>query len=320
VQREWALEDMRAYVQAGITTFDCADIYTGVEALIGEFLRATREEMDRGTLPPVQVHTKYVPDLDALPSLDRAGVVRAIDRSRRRLGVERLDLVQFHWWDYEVSGYVEVAGHLHALQRAGEIRQIGLTNFDVPRLAQILEAGVPVVSNQLQYSVLDHRPERGMGDLCARHGISLLCYGTLAGGLLSDRYLGASRPQPPFENRSLTKYMLIVEEFGGWNLFQGLLAVLRGVADKHGATIAAVATRYVLQKPGVAAAIVGARHARHLPGTLCLFGFQLDGDDLAAIEGFVRQARGPGGDVYALERIKGGRHAAIMRYDLSQQG
>jgi aryl-alcohol dehydrogenase-like predicted oxidoreductase len=179
---------------------------------------------------------------------------------------------------------------------------------------------VPVVSNQVQYSVLDHRPERRMIEFCAKQGISLLCYGTLAGGLLSDRYLGASRPQPPFENRSLTKYMLIVEEFGGWDLFQGLLAVLRGVADKHGATIAAVATRYVLQKPGVAAAIVGARHARHLPGTLRLFDFQLDGDDLAAIEGFVRQARGPGGDVYALERIKGGRHAAIMRYDLSKQG
>ncbi len=318
VQREQALADMRLYVEAGITTFDCADIYTGVEDLIGEFLRRHRDGFCQGALPAVQVHTKYVPDLDALPSLGRDGVERAIDRSLRRLGVERLDLVQFHWWDYEVPGYVQVAGYLYDLQRAGKIKQVGLTNFDVPRLAQIVDAGVPVVSNQVQYSVLDRRPEPAMVDFCARHGISLLCYGSLAGGLLSDRYLGVPQPEPPFENRSLTKYMLIVDEFGGWGLFQHLLAVLREVAGKHGVSIAAVATRYVLQKPGVAAAIVGARHAGHLPDTLHLFDFSLDGEDVAAIHQVADQARGPAGDVYALERTKGGKHAGIMKYNLSK--
>lgn len=318
VHRQQALDDMRLYVQAGITTFDCADIYTGVEELIGGFLRQHRDDFRRAALPQVQVHTKYVPDLDVLPSLGRAGVEMAIDRSLRRLGIERLDLVQFHWWDYEVPGYVEVAEHLYDLQRAGKIKGVGLTNFDVPRLAQIVEAGVPVVSNQVQYSVLDRRPGSGMVGFCARHGISLLCYGTVAGGLLSDRYLGLPRPEPPFENRSLTKYLLIVDEFGGWGLFQDLLAVLREVANRRRASIAAVATRYVLQKPGVAAAIVGARHAGHLPVTASLFGFYLDGEDLAAIQRVVDTARGPEGDVYALERIRGGKHAAIMKYNLSK--
>ncbi len=318
VQHEQALDDMRRYVEAGITTFDCADIYTGVEDLIGEFLRRYRDDFYQGALPPVQVHTKYVPDLKALPSLGRDGVQRVIDRSLRRLGVERLDLVQFHWWDYEVPGYVQVANYLGDLHIAGKIKQIGLTNFDVPRLAQIVSAGVPVVSNQVQYSVLDRRPESAMVDYCARHGISLLCYGSLAGGLLSDRYLGAPQPEPPFENRSLTKYMLIVDEFGGWGLFQRLLAVLGEVAGKHAASIAAVATRYVLQKPGVAAAIVGARHAGHLPDTLRLFDFSLDDEDLAAIHQVADQARGPAGGVYALERTKGGKHAGIMKYNLSK--
>jgi len=313
VEREQALADMRRYVEAGVTTFDCADIYTGVEALIGEFLRRYRD-----ALPPVQVHTKYVPDLDALPRLARRDVEAIVDRSLRRLSVERLDLVQFHWWDYDVPGYVEAALRLKALQEAGKIKHIGLTNFDLPRLAEILEAGVPVVSNQVQYSVLDRRPEHGMAAFCRQHGIALLCYGTVAGGFLSERYLGAPEPEPPFENRSLTKYKLIIDDFGGWPLFQELLAALKAIADRHDASVATVATRYVLQKEGVGAAIVGARHARHLPDTLRLFRFALDETDLTAIEGVIARAQGPVGGIYALERVKGGRHAAIMKYNLNK--
>jgi aryl-alcohol dehydrogenase-like predicted oxidoreductase len=317
VKREQTLDDMRAYVDAGITTFDCADIYTGVEELIGEFLRRQQGAMRNGTLPEVQVHTKYVPDLATLPSLGRKDVEAVIDRSLQRLGVERLDLVQFHWWDYDVAGYVEAALHLGALRRAGKIRHLGVTNFDVARLEEILAAGVPVVAHQVQYSVLDRRPERGMVELCERKGIALLCYGTLAGGFLSERYLGASEPTPPFENRSLVKYKLIIDDFGGWGLFQQLLAVLASIAGKHNASIASVASRYVLQKRGVAAAIVGARHTRHLPDTLGIFGFSLDKTDLETIERVACRAVGPTGDVYTAERKKGGRHAAIMKYNLS---
>jgi aryl-alcohol dehydrogenase-like predicted oxidoreductase len=318
IDREQALEDMRLYVQAGITTFDCADIYTGVEALIGEFLRRHRDDFATGNLPQVQVHTKYVPNLDLLPTLKKRDVESVIDRSLRRLGVERLDLVQFHWWDYDIPGYVEAAVHLKELQDAGKIVHIGVTNFDVPRLEEVLDAGVPVVANQVQYSALDHRPEKGMTELCGRTGISLLCYGTVAGGFLSDRYLKVPEPEPPFENRSLTKYALIIEDFGGWELFQELLATLREIADKHHVSTASVATRYVLQKEGVGAAIVGVRHARHLQDTLRLFGFALDKEDLAAIVQVVDRASGPVGNVYAAERAKGGRHASIMKYNLSK--
>ena len=312
IERGRALADMRSFVQAGMTTFDCADIYTGVEDLIGEFLCRRRDD-----LPEVQVHTKYVPDLNSLSTLTGQDVERSIERSLRRLGVERLDLVQFHWWDYGIRGYVETALQLARLRGAGKIKHIGVTNFDVARLQEILDAGVPVVSNQVQYSLLDHRPERGMVELAERHSISLLCYGTVAGGFLSDRYLGAPQPERPLENRSLTKYKLIIEDFGGWELCQRLLRTLRGIADKHEASIAMVATRYVLQKNRVAAAIVGARHARHLPETLRTFSFELDEHDLAAIKRVTDAAQGPAGDVYSIERIEGGKHAAIMKYDLS---
>lgn len=318
IERERALDDMRLYAEAGITTFDCADIYTGVEELIGEFLRRHQRAMRDGQLPDIQVHTKYVPDLDALPTLTRRDVEAVVDRSLQRLGVERLDLVQFHWWDYDIPGYVEAAWHLEALRKAGKIRHIAVTNFDVPHLEEILEAGVPVVSNQVQYSVLDRRPERGMVDLCDRRGISLLCYGTVAGGFLSDRYLGVTEPVPPFENRSLTKYKLIIDDLGGWPLFEQLLAALKGVALKQGVSLATVATRYTLQKGGVGAVIVGARHARHLPDTLRLFSFVLDEGDLDTIERLTERAQGPAGDVYSVERVKGGKHAIIMKYNLNR--
>lgn len=319
LQRDQALEDMRLYAEAGITTFDCADIYTGVEELIGEFLRRHRGAIRDGTMPRVQVHTKYVPDLETLQTLTRQDVEAIIDRSLQRLGLERLDLVQFHWWDYEQPGYVEAALHLEALRRAGKIKHIGVTNMDVAHLEEIVEAGVPVVSNQVQYSVLDHRPERGMVALCQRHQTALLCYGTVAGGFLTERYLGLQEPMPPFENRSLAKYKLIIDEFGGWAPFQELLVRLSAIANKHRASIPMVAARYVLQKAGVAAAIVGARHARHLPDTLRIFDFVLDRTDLDAIEAITCQARGPAGDVYSVERIKGGQHAAIIKYNMNRE-
>jgi aryl-alcohol dehydrogenase-like predicted oxidoreductase len=318
VEHERALADMRLYTEAGITTFDCADIYTGVEELIGEFLRRYQGAMRAGQLPEVQVHTKYVPDLDVLPALTRRDVEATIDRSLQRLGLDHLDLVQFHWWDYDIPGYVETALQLGDLRRAGKIRHVAVTNFDAPRLKEILDAGVPVVSNQVQYSVLDRRPEQGMMDLCRRRGIKLLCYGTVAGGFLSDRYLGVPEPRPPFENRSLTKYKLIIDDFGGWELFQQLLETLETVARRHGVSIATVATRYILQKDAVGAAIAGVRHAHHLADTLRLFSFGLDRGDLAAIERITDQAQGPGGDVYSVERVKGSKHAVIMKTNLNR--
>jgi aryl-alcohol dehydrogenase-like predicted oxidoreductase len=319
IDQAQALADMAAYVGAGITTFDCADIYTGVEELIGAFLRQYRPALQAGDLPPVQVHTKYVPDLSALATLTYADTAAIIERSLTRLGVERLDLVQFHWWDYDTPGYVETAQHLQRLQQAGKIKHVAVTNFDAAHLGEILGAGVVVTSCQVQYSPLDRRPRGDLLALCRERGIWLLCYGTVAGGFLSDRYLGAPEPQEPLENRSLTKYKLIIDDFGGWELFQALLRALRAVADRHDASTATVATRYSLAQERVAAAIVGARHARHLPDTLRLFDFDLTAADLDEINAVIAQASGPQGPVYGLERIKGGKHAGVMKYNLNKE-
>jgi len=310
-----ALADMDRFVDAGITTFDCADIYTGVEALIGEWMKRRRAQ---GATVPVQVHTKYVPDLDRLPTHSRADVLRGVDRSLARLGVDRLDLVQLHWWDYDVPGYVDAAAWLDEQRRAGKIRHVGLTNFDQERVAEIVAAGIPVVSHQVQYSVLDRRPAGAVAAQSARDGIGLLCYGALAGGFLSDRYLGGPDPPSPLENRSLVKYRLIIDEFGGWGRFQEMLAALGEVAARHGVSIGAVAIRWVLDQPGVSGVIVGARHARHLDQARRACELALDDHDRAAIARVQSASSGPGGDVYGLERVKGGAHASIMRYTLAR--
>ena len=319
INEQQAIKDMYSFVSAGITTFDCADIYTGVEALIGKFLKQYKYDFQNGDLAPVQIHTKYVPDYDALSTLTRASTNEIIERSLSRLGVEQLDLVQFAWWNNDVPGYAETALHLMDLKYEGKIRHIGVTNFDTSHLRELLDAGVKVVSNQIQYSFLDHRPEREMIALCEQHNINLFCYGALAGGFLADRYLGTLEPVEPLENRSLTKYKLIIDEFGGYDFFQEGLGLLRNIGDKYGKSIAQTACRYMLQKPSVAALIVGARNVDHLDNLVDLFSFQLDNDDLGSIQKFIKNAKGPSGPVYDLERDRDGRHGRIMKYNLNEE-
>lgn len=314
-----AVDGLLRLAEAGFTTFDGADIYGGVEELFGRFLKQHRKS---GGTTPIQIHTKCVPDLDMLPGLRRRDLVWIVERSLKRLAVERLDLVQFHWWSYDVPGYVEAAGWLEELRREGKIRHLGATNFDAQRLRQLLDAGIPLISNQVQYSLLDQRPAEEMAVLCAERGVQLLCYGSLAGGFLTDRYLGAAAipaaSATGLVNRSLTKYRLVIEEFGGWDLLQELLAALRQVADKHAVSIANVAVRWVLEQAGVAAAIVGTRTGAHLASNLKLFGWRLDRADHQCLEAVINRRQGPSGPVFGLERQADGRHRKIMKTHLNR--
>ena len=313
--QEDALATFGILADAGLTTFDCADIYTGVERLLGEFVRSRRE--DHPDSPPIRVHTKFVPDRDTLPHISKAHTQAIIDRSLSRLGVERLDLVQFGWWDYDVPRYVETAVWLQELADAGKIRYIGATNFDVPRLREIVEAGVSVATHQVQYSLLDHRAENGMVAFCRERGIHLLCYGTLAGGFLSARWLGAPEPDADLPNRSLTKYRLVIQECGGWDAFQALLRAANNIATKHRVSIGSVASRYVLQRPQVGAAIVGARSSAYVQDHLRTLAFRLDAEDISMLHDLAA-SHGLQGDVYTMERQPTSAHAAIMRYNLNR--
>lgn len=315
--RTEAIRDMTRFVDAGINTFDCADIYTGVEEMIGEFILALRRDRGEAALDGIHVHTKLVPDFDVLATCSEADIKMIIDRSLKRLNVERLDLVQFFWWDLNEGDPVTTLATLAELQRKGKIRHLGATNWDSDAIKPFIDAGLDLVSMQVQYSLLDARPQGRFADWCRQNNIQLLCYGTLAGGFLTENWLGKPDPGYQFENRSLVKYRLIIDEFGGWDLYQTLLATLGQVAKKHGVSISAVASRAILDRPQVAAVIIGAKTARHLDSTLSIFELEFDQEDIQAIDSILAMRSGPKGPVYGLESDKDGRHGRIMKYNLN---
>jgi len=285
--------------------------------LFGDFRKKLIDKRGAEAGRDIMIHTKLVPDLDTLSRLKKAHVRAIVERSLRNLGLERLDLVQLHWWDYGLGDFVDAFGWLDDLRHEGLIHLIGATNFDSRRLQRLIAAGLPPASLQVQYSALDHRPENGLAALCQENRIGLLCYGTVAGGFLSDKWLGASAPSGPLENRSLVKYKLIIDEFGGWDLYQALLRILHRLAKRHQTDRATIASRYVLERPGVACVIVGARNQAHVKANASLTTLSLEETDRADIEAVVSKRQGPEGDVYELERDRSGRHGAIMKYNLN---
>jgi len=316
VEQDKAIEDMLVFYDAGVTTFDCADIYPGVEDMLGKFRQQLEQTRGAAALKSLRVHTKYVPDKADLPTLSAAQVTKGINRSLRRLNTERLDLVQFHWWDYGVDGYLETADHLLDCQQQGKIDRIGVTNFDAEHL-QILCSHCDIVSAQVQYSILDRRASGSFATLARKHNVHLLAYGVLAGGFLTDHWLAVDDPGFEFANRSLVKYRLIIEEFGGWALFQELLQVLRSIADKHNVDIDTIALKAILDNADVTACIVGARYANRLPLTLRAFDVELDATDIKAITDIQARTQGPNGAVFGLERDTAGAHGSIMKYNIN---
>ena len=145
-----------------------------------------------------------------------------------------------------------------------------------------------------------------------------LAYGCLAGGFLTDQWLGVDDPGFNFSNRSLVKYRLIIEEFGGWQHFQTLLSELRPIADNHQVTIASVALNCVVHDPAISAAIVGARYASNLEKQLSSLGFTLSPSEASSIQSVQAEAPGPQGPVFGLERDLSGPHGRIMKYNLNE--
>jgi aryl-alcohol dehydrogenase-like predicted oxidoreductase len=310
ISDDQAVADTVAFIEAGISTLDFGDIYTGVEDLIG---RAIIELVDRhgpDARSMAQLHTKYVPNAKSLHDFDRSDVQNIVDRSLLRLGVEKVDLVQFHWWDYQANNYLIAMEELFKLKDAGKINHIGVTNFDLPRLQEFVRAGFKPASIQIQYSILDRRAEKGMVDFCIAEGIGILCYGTVAGGFLSEKYLGESAPSA-FETRSNIKYQLVIEDFGGWQLFQELLTVLDQVAKNHNIDIATVASAYMLREPGVTSVIVGARNISHLSSNLEIPKIEFTNSELESIKLILDKSTPLSGDVFELERDSD-RHRNIM--------
>ncbi|XP_034910031.1 uncharacterized oxidoreductase At1g06690, chloroplastic isoform X1 [Populus alba] len=287
IDRDDAVEAMLRYADAGLSTFDMADHYGPAEDLYGIFINRIRRERPPEVLDRVRGLTKWVP-----PPVKMTGshVRQNIDISRKRMDVSSLDMLQFHWWDYSNRGYLDALKHLNDLKEEGKIKTVALTNFDTERLQIILENGIPVVSNQVQHSLVDMRPQQKMAELCQLTGVKLITYGTVMGGLLSEKFLDTNLSipfsAPPLNTPSLQKYKRMVDAWGGWSLFQSLLRTLNKIASKHGVSIPTVAVKYILDQPAVAGSMIGVRLglAEHINDANAVFSLVLDEEDMNSIQ------------------------------------
>ncbi|WP_046866073.1 aldo/keto reductase [Microvirga massiliensis] len=288
-----AAEHMLAYARAGFDSFDMADHYGSAEIITGRLLARA----DTATRPVA--FTKWCPAPEAMT---RAVVRAGVEERRERLGVQSIDLLQFHWWTFEHLAYIDAFKELTALRNEGVIRYIGVTNVDTDHLRLLVKHGFPIISNQVSFSLLDRRAAEDMSAFCLQSGVRLLAYGTLQGGFLTDRWVGAPEPTT-IPDWSKSKYKRFIDEAGGWDALQGILAACREIATKHGVSVANVASRWVLEQPAVATIIVGARlgESEHRDDNLALFSFALDAEDHARIDAaLARTKRIPGdcGDEY----------------------
>jgi len=290
LDRDAAAAAMAAYAREGFDSFDMADHYGSAELITGRFLGM--QVGAEGQRP--SAFTKWCPT----PGPMTADIVRAgIAERLERLSVETVDLLQLHWWMFEHPGYIDAMRELVALQRDGRILHLGVTNFDTDHLRLLVRHGFPVVSNQVSFSLFDRRASEEMSAFCLANGVRLLAYGTLGGGFLTDRWVGASEPTS-IEDWSKSKYKRFIATIGGWSALQSILAALHEIARKHGVSVANVATRWVLEQPAVAAVIVGARlgEREHRADNAALFSFSLDEDDKQWIDEAMASTRRIPGD------------------------
>ncbi|KIK94334.1 hypothetical protein PAXRUDRAFT_828110 [Paxillus rubicundulus Ve08.2h10] len=248
-------DGMAKHAKLGYDAFDMADHYGAAESLFGGF---------RKTLPSTTTvfgATKWCVFRQIDPS--RTVVECAVRDRIERMNTQSVDLLQFHWQDYSDMGYLTALRILQDLQKEGLVSAVGLCNFDAVHTNEICAqfgSGF-IVSNQVQFSLIDTRPLHGMADICERHNVKLLAYGTLCGGFLADKWLQQPEPEP--YTGSLTpsqrKYLdVILKAWGNWTLFQTLLVVLRTIGDRHGGrSIANIAIRWVLDHPFVGAVLIG---------------------------------------------------------------
>jgi aryl-alcohol dehydrogenase-like predicted oxidoreductase len=358
----------------GIDTIDTSDSWGEAEALAGAFSRTTLHS-PLGEGRPPRVLTRYTPE--PRYRISKADVAAALRLSCARLGVRRLDLVQFDWGDFAVRHYVQTAQHLHALVAEGElVGALGVVNFDVVRLKELLDAGVNVSCVQVQLSLLDRRAERGVEraaaaaaaraaaqeearararvraagggggarrrpppaaaaetdapdsqwvpesllSFCEARRIDVLAHGVLAGGFLSESYLGALPPRATLPTASLNYYLKSIHAAGGtlghrgaaakaaaaregWTRYQQLLLGLEAISVKHGCTIPNLAIAWALERRAVAAVVVGARDDSHVLENLRALEVRLDREDHALVERLLGEAEGPAGDCYCRERL-----------------
>ncbi|MDI5967806.1 aldo/keto reductase [Streptomyces sp. SL13] len=200
-----------------------------------------------------------------------------VEQSLRALGVETIDLYQVHWPDANVPA-AETAGALQALVDAGKIRHVGVSNYDARQMAEFA-AVRPVETLQPPYHLLRRGIEDEVLPYTVEHGIGVLAYSPLASGLLTGRFDETT----VFEDGDWRRR---ASAFTGDDLKRNLAVVRRltEFAEERGITVSQLAIAWVLARPGVHVAIVGARSSANIEASAAAADIELSADDIAGIE------------------------------------
>ncbi|MBA3622503.1 MAG: aldo/keto reductase [Euzebyales bacterium] len=284
-------EVVTAALDAGITLFDTADIYGGThsEELLGQALGDRRDE--------AVIASKFgadAPEHGLSGGAGAAYVRQAVDDSLRRLGTDRIDLYQLHTPD-DATPITETLEALDGLVQAGKVREVGCSNFDAAQIDEAHKAaadrGVTAfVSVQNRYSVLHREPEQGVIQACRRHGMGLLPYFPLEGGMLTGKYRpGEDAP----EGSRLAGMGQRAERFRNARNVE-IAEHLRAFCEQRGHTLLELAFSWLLAQPVVPSVIAGATSAEQVKGNVAAAEWQLTHDELAEIDTITGAGGQPG--------------------------
>jgi aryl-alcohol dehydrogenase-like predicted oxidoreductase len=274
-------------VEHGIRLFDTANQYGAGEAerVLGEALRAFPRDR-------YLIATKlYFPVGDEPDrGLSAGQIEKQLDRSLERLGVEWIDLYQCHRFDRETP-LEETLGALGKAVKAGKVRAIGFSEWTAEQIetaAAITDAGglTAFSSSQPQYSMLWRKPEGGVFAACARHGIGNLAFSPLAHGVLTGKY-APGQPPPPGSRAASEEMNAFMETAGRHYRSDYLLQAVAGlkpIAAELGLTMAQMALKWVLRRPEVASAIIGASRPEQVADNVRAVGAQLPAEALERID------------------------------------
>ena len=176
INEDRAQSDLERYVDAGQTTFDMADHYGSSEEIVGRSPVSTHMEALTKWCPTPTVRTQ---------TEHMAEAEEAVALAKSRLRASSVFLLQYHCWDYLNPVYLDHLRHLDEMRRRGDLRMLGLCNFDTAHLRIVVESGIHIATNQVSYSLLDTRAAAMMAPYCLSKQIKLLCFGTLLGGFLT---------------------------------------------------------------------------------------------------------------------------------------
>jgi aryl-alcohol dehydrogenase-like predicted oxidoreductase len=222
-------------------------------------------------------------DGGAREDISRASILAECEASLKRLQVETIDLYQIHWPTDEIADIDEGWAAMADLQRSGKVRYIGVSNFDCTEMERAAKIA-PITSLQPPYSLVKRDIEAEILPYCRVHDIGVIVYAPMQSGLLTGA-MTAQRAAalPPTDWRSRN------ENFREPKLTQNLALVerLRAVAAAHGRTPGEAAIAWTLRDPVVTGAIVGARSAKQIEGTIGAATLRLSSHELEYLEGTV---------------------------------